>query len=98
MSVKALRIGIEIEVLLCAKRMKDQCNYSSNDFAESLVDYYNSKVCDTASQTEMRYVPDLSHASDDPTNSTYWSIMEDYSISQTESRYKLSKSSSLRPC
>ena len=98
MPIKALRIGIEIEVLLCAKTMKDQCKSSSEDFAQSLVDYYNSKVCGTAGLAEMRYALDLSHASDDPTNFMYWSLTEDGSIGLTEGRYKLLRSPSLRPC
>ena len=98
MAIEALRIGIEIEVLLCAKRIKDQRKSSSQDFAQNLVDYYNSKVCGTAGQAKIRYVLDLCHANDDPTNFTYWSLIEDGSIDLTEGRYKLLRSSSLRPC
>ena len=101
MSIKALRIGIEIEVLLCAKRMEDQCKSSSQDVAQSLVDYYNSEVCGTsgtAGLAELRYVLDLLHASDDPTKFTYWFLMEDGTIDLTEDRYKLLRPSSLQPC
>ena len=98
MSIKALRIGIEIEVLLCAKNIKDQCKSSSEDFAQSLVDYYNSKVCGTAGLAEMRYVLDLFRAGDDPKYFTYWSLKEDGSIGLTEGHYKLLRPPSLRPC
>ena len=98
MSIKALRIGIETEVLLRAKRMEDQCKSCSQDFAQSLVDYYNSKVCRAAGLAEMRYSFDLSHASDDPTYSTYWTVTEDGSIDLTEGHYRHLRSPSMRPC
>ena len=98
MSIKALRIGIEIEVLLCAKTKKDQWKSSDDEFAQSLVDYYNSQVCDTTGLAKMRYLSDLGHASDDPTSFADWSIIVDGSIGLTESRYEFLKSSSWQPC
>ena len=98
MSIDALRIGIEIEVLLCAKTIKDQRKISAPDFAQGLVDYYNSKVRNTAGLAEMRYVLNVSHASDDPTKSAYWLMMEDTTIDPTETRHKHLISSPLRPC
>ena len=98
MFIKALRIGIEIEVLLCAKSIQDQRKSSTQDFAHSLVDHYNSKVCETTDQPMMLYALDLSHASDDPTNFAYWSLTEDSSIDLTEDRYRHLNASSLPPC
>lgn len=98
MAISALRIGIEIEVLLCAKRMQDQCKPSSEEFAESLVQYYNIKSRDRAGRAEMRLALDMWHAGDDPTNFRYWCILEEASINPSEDRYKHLKTPSMRPC
>ena len=98
MVISALRIGIEIEVLLCAKRMQDQSKHFPEDFAESLAQYYNSKVGDSAGRTKIRSALDTWHAGEDPTNFRYWSISEDGSISPNEDEYKHLKCSSIRPC
>ena len=100
MAISALQIGIETEVFLCAIRMKDQCKPCHEDFARSLVEYYNSKVRNRArrSRTEIRYSFDAWHASDEDNNWRYWSIVEDGSMSLENSRYLHMKTPSMRPC
>ena len=98
MAVSSLRIGIETEVLLCAHIMQDQCKGNLEDFAESLVHYYNKKIRQNTGQIEIRSAFDTCHASDDPINFRYWSVMHDMSIDPDEGHCKHLSCSSKRPC
>lgn len=84
MAISALRIGIEIEVLLCAKRMQDQYK-SFEEFAQGLVQYYNSEAEGRPGQ------PEIGRALDP--NFRYWFITEDGSICLSEDYYE-----DVRPC
>ena len=85
MAISALRIGIEIEVLLCAKRMQDQYKSCFEEFAQGLVQYYNSKARGSPGR------PKIGRAFDP--NFRYWFITEDGSICLSEDHYK-----DVRPC
>ena len=98
MVVSSLRIGIETEVLLCAHILRDQCKGNLEDFAEGLVQYYNTKIRQKTDQIEMRTAFDTCHASDDPINFRYWSVMNDMSIDPDEGHCKHLSRSSKRPC
>lgn len=98
MAVSSLRIGIETEVLLCAYYMQDQCKGTLKEFAEGLVRHYNTKIRDRPGQTEMRMAFDLWHASEDPENFRYWSVVEEISIDPDEDHCKHLSCSSMRPC
>lgn len=98
MAVLSLRIGIETEVLLCAIDMQDQCKGSLEEFAKGLVGHYNTKVRERPGQPEMRMAFDTWHASEDPTNSRYWSVVEEISIDPDEDHCKRLSCSSMRPC
>lgn len=99
MAVSSLRIGIETEVLLCAKDMQDQCKGSLEEFAKSLVRHYNTRVREERpGQTEMRMAFDTWHASEDPTNFRYWSVIDEISIDPDEDHCKQLSCSSMRPC
>lgn len=93
----SLRIGIEIEVLLRAKNMQDQCKGTLEEFAEGLVRHYNAKVRGRPGQCEMRMSFDTSHASDDPINFRYWSVVNETSIDPDEDHCKHLSCSSMRP-
>ena len=80
MAVSSLRIGIETEVLLCALDMQDQCKASIEEFAEGLVQHYNTKVGENPGQINMRMESDEWHASDNPVNLTLWSVVVEASI------------------
>lgn len=86
MAIQALRIGIEIEVLLRAKRNQDHYKSSLWEFAEALIEYYNSKPKDTPGRLV------LSEA-----GLRDWSIVEDGSISRGEDLQKNAKDQSLPP-
>ena len=98
MAVSSLRIGIETEVLLCAHLMQDQCKGTLEDFAEGLVKYYNTKIRQNTGQIEMRLAFGMFHASDDPINFRYWSVMNDMSIDPDEGHCKHLSRISKRPC
>ena len=98
MAVSCLRIGIETEVLLCAHSLQDQCKGTLEDFAEALIQYYNNMVRQNMGQIEMRSAFGTCHASDDPINFRYWSVMNDMSIDPDEGHCKHLSSSSKRPC
>ena len=98
MAVSSLRIGIETEVLLFAHDMQDQCKGSTADFAEGLVRHYNIKVRRNPGQTEMRMAFDTWHASEDPINQHYWSVVDEMSIDPDEDHCKHLGSSSVRRC
>lgn len=80
MAVFSLRIGIETEVLLCALDMQDQCKGSIEEFANSLVQYYNTKAGENPGQIKMRMESDVWHASDNPENLALWSVVVEASI------------------
>lgn len=80
MTVSSLRIGIETEVLLCALEIEDQCKGSIEEFAKSLVQYYNTKVGERPDQIKMRMECDEWHASDNPENLQCWSVVVEASI------------------
>ena len=98
MAVSSLRMGIEIEVLLCAKKMQDQCKASPEEFAKSLARHYNANVRRRPGQIEMRLAFDTWHSSEDPTNFRYWSVLEESSIDSDEGHCKSLSCSSMRPC
>ena len=98
MAVSYLRIGIEIEVLLCAHLMQDQCKGNIEDFAESLIKSCNTKIRQNTGQIEMRSAFGMCHASEDPINFRYWSVMNDMSIDPDEGHCKHLSRSSKRPC
>lgn len=85
MAIQALRIGIEIEVVLCAKRMQDRHKTYLVEFAEGLIQYYNSKAKGRPGEPKMNEFFDQ--------NFRYWSIMEDGSIGLNKDHYK-----GVRPC
>ncbi|KAM0805111.1 putative amidoligase enzyme-domain-containing protein [Usnea florida] len=89
MAVSSLRIGIETEVLLCAHNLQDQCKGTLEDFAEALIQYYNTMVRQNIGQIEMRSAFGTCHASDDPINFRYWSVMNDMSIDPDEGHWGL---------
>lgn len=89
MAVLSLLIGLETEVLLCAIDMQDQCKGSLEEFAKGLVGHYNTKVRERPGQPEMRMAFDTWHASEDPTNSRYWSVAEEISIDPDEDHWGL---------
>ena len=97
MAVSSLRIGIETEVLLHANNMQDQCKGTLQEFAEGLVQHYNTKVGERPGQCEMRMSFDTSHASDDPINFRYWSVVDETSIDPDEDHCKYLSCSSMRP-
>ena len=78
--------------------MQDQCKGNLEDFAEGLVHYYNSKTRHNPGQIEMRSAFGTCHASEDPINFRYWSVMKDMSIDPDEGHCKHLSSSSKRPC
>ena len=80
MAVSSLRIGIETEVLLCALDMQDQCKGSIEEFAEGLVQYYNTKVGEKPGQVKIRMDSEVWHASGNPENLTLWSVVVEASI------------------
>ena len=88
MAVYALRIGIEIEVLLRAINMADQCKSSREEFAEGLTQHYNTKVRDISGQIEMRMSFHTWHAMDDPVNIHYWAVTDEASIDLDEDHCK----------
>lgn len=90
MAISALRIGIEIEVLLCAKRKQDQCKSSFDEFAEGLSQYYNSKARGKPGRPKIcgKFDPDFQ----------YWSTIRDSSISMNEDLYEDVECQSIRPC
>lgn len=98
MAVFSMRIGIETEVLLCAHDMQDQCKGSTAEFAEGLVRHYNTKVRENPGQTEMRMTFNTWHASEDPINFWYWSVVDEISIDPDEHHCKHLSCSSMRPC
>lgn len=98
MAFASLRIGIETEVLLCVNDTQDQCKGTLKEFAEGLVRHYNTKVRDRPGQAEMRMAFDMWHASEDPTNFRYWSVVEEISIDPDEDHCKHLSCSSMRPC
>lgn len=88
MAVSSLRIGIETEFLLCAHEKQDQCKSTLTEFAEALVRHYNAKVRDIPGRAEMRMAFDIWHASEDPTNFGYWTVVEEMSIDPDEDHCK----------
>lgn len=98
MTVSSLRIGIETEVLLCAKDKQDQCKGSYKEFAKGLVRHYNTKLRDGPGQIEMRTAFDTWHASEDPINFRFWSVVEEMSIDPDEDHCKHLSCLSMRPC
>ena len=98
MAVSSLRIGVEIEILLCAYHAQNQCKGSLEGFAVGLAQHYNTKVSERPGQTEMRVAFDTWHASENPTNFRYWSIVEESSIDPDEDHCKHLSCSSMRPC
>ena len=98
MAVSYLRIGIEIEVLLCANILQDQCKGNLKDFAQGLIHFYNTQIRQSTGQTELRSAFGKCHASEDPINFQYWSVMNDMSIDPDEGHCKHLSRSSKRPC
>ncbi|CAD6594260.1 MAG: glycine cleavage system H-protein subunit [Alectoria sarmentosa] len=89
MAVSSLRIGIETEFLLRAHEKQDQCKSTLKEFADALVRHYNAKVRDRPGRTEMRMAFDTWHASEDPANFGYWSVVEEVSIDPDEDHWGL---------
>lgn len=85
MAVSNLRIGIEIEVLLEAREMQNQCAGDIETFSKNLVEYYNANI--SPGQTKMRTALDVYHASEDPMNHGYWSLAEEESIDPDDDHY-----------
>lgn len=80
MTVSSLRIGIETEFLLRALDMENQCKGTIEEFAEGLVQYYNTKIAKTAGQIPLRFESDHWHASDNSENLGCWSVVVEASI------------------
>ena len=97
MAILSLRIGIETEVLLSANDIQDQVKPSLEDFASGLVQHYNARVSERSGQTEMRTAFDTWHASEDPINFQYWSVLEEPSIDPDEDHCKRLSCSFIRP-
>ena len=98
MAVSSLRIGIETEMLLCAHLLEDQCKGNLEDFAMGLAGYYNTQIRQNTGQFEMRSAFGMCHASEDPINFRYWSVMNDMSIDPDEGDCKHLSCSSKRSC
>ncbi|KAL9067293.1 MAG: hypothetical protein Q9161_006992 [Pseudevernia consocians] len=89
MVISSLCIGIETEVLLCANDMQNQCKGTLTEFAEGLVQHYNAKARDRPGHSEMRMSFDTWHASEDPINFRYWSVVDESSIDPDEDHWGL---------